>query len=125
MLGGSWWCGERDAWLVVVPRALRAEVLKELHAGVTSGHVGEKRTLQRLRQRFYWVGMRSDVQERCRACDVFSAKKGPARRNRAPLQLYNVGAPMERVAVDIAGPFPVAPWEALHLCSNGLLHQLA
>lgn len=99
----------RDAWVVVVPRAKRAEVLRELHAGVTSGHLGEKKTLKRLRQRFYWVGMRNDVTEWCRACDVCSAKKGPARRNRAPLQLYGVGAPMERVAVDIAGPLPVTP----------------
>ena len=82
----------RDAWLTVVPRALRAEVLSELHGGVMSGHVGERRTLHRLRQRFYWVGMRSDVREWCKACDVCSAKKGPARRNRAPLQLYTVGA---------------------------------
>lgn len=99
----------RDAWVVVVPRAKRAEVLRELHAGVTSGHLGEKKTLKRLRQRFYWVGMRNDVSEWCRACDVCSAKKGPVRRNRAPLQLYSVGAPMERVAVDIAGPLPVTP----------------
>ena len=106
----------RDAWLTVVPRALRAEVLSELHGGVMSGHVGERRTLHRLRQRFYWVGMRSDVREWCKACDVCSAKKGPARRNRAPLQLYTVGAPMERVAVDIAGPFPVTPRGNRYIC---------
>lgn len=106
----------RDAWLVVVPRTMRPELLKEVHAGVTSGHVGEKRTLQRLRQRFYWGGMRSDVTEWCRACDVCSAKKGPAHRNRAPLQLYNVGAPMERVAVDIAGPFPLTPRGNRYIC---------
>ena len=106
----------RDAWLVVVPRALRAEVLSELHAGVTSGHMGEKKTLARLRQRFYWVGMRSDVTEWCRACDVCSAKKGPARRNRAPLQVYQVGAPMERVAVDIAGPLPLTPRGNRYIC---------
>lgn len=36
-----------------------------------------------------------------------SAKKGPAKKTRAPLQVYQVGAPMERVAVDIAGRFPL------------------
>ncbi|KAK3882385.1 hypothetical protein Pcinc_013251 [Petrolisthes cinctipes] len=94
-------------WLVVVPRALRAELLQEVHAGLTSGHQGVKKTLSRLRRCFYWIGMRKDVEEWCRACDVCSAKKGPAKRMRAPLQLYQVGAPMERVAVDIAGPFPL------------------
>lgn len=98
-----------DAYVVIVPRTLRSELLRELHAGATSGHLGEKKTLCRLRQRFYWVGMRKDVSEWCKACDVCSAKKGPVRRNRAPLQVYCVGAPMERVAVDIAGPFPVTP----------------
>ena len=36
------------------------------------------------------------------------AKKGPPRAPQAPLQLVTVGVPMERVAVDIAGPFPVS-----------------
>ena len=106
----------RDAWVVLVPRVLRAEVLKELHAGVTSGHFGERKTLSRLRQRFYWVGMRSDVVEWCRACDVCSARKGPARKNRAPLEVYRVGAPMERAAVDIAGPLPLTPRGNRYIC---------
>ncbi|XP_063868206.1 uncharacterized protein LOC135104608 [Scylla paramamosain] len=84
--------------------------------GVTSGHLGEKKTLCRLRQRFYWVGMRSDVIEWCRACDVCSGKKGPTRKNRAPLQVYSVGAPMERVAVDIAGLLPLTPRGNWYIC---------
>ncbi|KAF7654557.1 hypothetical protein LDENG_00068330 [Lucifuga dentata] len=39
-------------------------------------------------------------------CDACTAKKGPTRRSHAPLQQYQVGAPMERVGVDILGPFP-------------------
>ena len=78
-----------DAWLVVVPRAFHAEMLKELHPGVTRGHLGVKKILYRLRQRFYWVGMWSNVSE----CDMCSAKKDPARRNRASLQVYCVWPP--------------------------------
>ncbi len=40
-------------------------------------------------------------------CDVCTAQKGPSRRSHAPLQQYLVGAPMERIGVDILGPFPV------------------
>lgn len=40
-------------------------------------------------------------------CDVCCAKKGPRRRGCAPLQLYQVGGPMERVAVDSAGLLPL------------------
>ena len=75
--------------------------------GLTGGHFGIKKTLQRLRHRFYWEGMRHDVQEWCKACHVCCAKKGPQRKPQAPLQIYRVGAPMERIAVDITGPLPV------------------
>ena len=30
----------------------------------------------------------------------------PVKKPRAPLKQYNVGAPMERVALDVMGPFP-------------------
>ena len=48
-------------WLLVVPLSLRAELLEEAHAGASGGHLGRKKTLCRLRQRLYWVGMRRDV----------------------------------------------------------------
>ena len=80
--------------------------MKEMHGGVTSGHMGEKKTLIRLRQRFYWVNMRRDVVEWCRSCDTCRSKLGPQGQHPAPLQLYLTGAPMERVGVDITGPFP-------------------
>ena len=37
-----------------------------------------------------------------------SQEKNPPRSQRAPLQVYNVGAPMERVAMDILRPLPVS-----------------
>lgn len=99
--------GKTDSWLTVAPRTLRHTILSECHGSSTCGHFGVKKTLQRLRQRFYWLGMRRDVEEWCRTCDICSAKKGPPSRLRGHLQLYNVGAPLERVAVDIAGPLPM------------------
>ena len=50
--------------------------------------------------------MRHDVTEWCKACHVCCAKKGPQRKPQAPLQIYRVGAPMERIAIDIASPLP-------------------
>jgi len=108
--------GRPSYWVVLVPHTLRRDLLHELHGGITSGHLGVKRTLTRLRQRFYWVGMRRDVQEWCRTCEVCCARNGPVKKNRAPLQLYQVGAPLERVAVDIVGPFPVTTQGNRFIC---------
>ena len=43
-------------------------------------------------------------------------KKGPKRQGRAPMELYQVGALMERVAVDIAGPLPVTASGNKYIC---------
>ncbi|XP_063592253.1 uncharacterized protein LOC134769456 [Penaeus indicus] len=48
------------------------------------------------------------TQETCKMCDTCNAKKRPAKRGKAPLQLYQVGTPTEWITVDVAVPFPVA-----------------
>ena len=100
--------GSTISWLYVLPKGLRDAVMSEAHGSISSSHFGIKKTLQRLRKRFYWIGMRRDVGEWCRVCEACTAKKGPQSAPQAPLQIVSVGAPMERVAMDIAGPFPVS-----------------
>ena len=39
----------------------RARLLKECHNGPTSGHLGTKRTLARVTERFMWPGVGKDV----------------------------------------------------------------
>ncbi|GFU17506.1 retrovirus-related Pol polyprotein from transposon 412 [Trichonephila clavipes] len=64
------------------------------------------KTLQKVRERFYWNNVWSDVEKCCRTCDPCAARKGHRKRTRGRLQLYNVGAPFERIAFDILGPLP-------------------
>jgi hypothetical protein len=81
-------------------------VLTQLHNSVTGGHLGIKKTLSKVRERFSWFKQRQDVENWCRHCDICASKKRPNKKPRAPLQQYNVGAPLERIAVDILGPLP-------------------
>ncbi|GFX29206.1 retrovirus-related Pol polyprotein from transposon 412 [Trichonephila clavipes] len=64
------------------------------------------KTLQKVRECFYWNNVRSDVEKCCRICDPCAARKGPTERTRGRLQLYNVGVPFERIAFDILGQLP-------------------
>ncbi|ROT63006.1 hypothetical protein C7M84_019127 [Penaeus vannamei] len=86
----------KQQWLIVAPLSRREGLLKEVHSGKTSGHLGIKRTMEKLRRRVYWVGLQQDVQEWCRTCQA--------------------GAPMERMAVDIAGPFPCTERGNKYIC---------
>ncbi|GFS75323.1 retrovirus-related Pol polyprotein from transposon 412 [Trichonephila clavipes] len=64
------------------------------------------KTLQKVHEHFYGNNVRSDVEKCCRTCDLCAARKGPRKCPRGRLQLYNVGAPLERIAFDILGPLP-------------------
>ena len=50
--------------------------------------------------------MRQCVQYWCNKCDICASKKSPHKRPRAPMKQYIVGAPWERMAIDILGPLP-------------------
>ena len=91
---------------LVVPMALREEVLVDLHEGVCAAHLGMDKTLARLKERFYWPGHYNDVENWCRNCAKCAMRKTPAPRARAPLQSIKAGYPMQIVATDILGPFP-------------------
>ena len=94
-------------WLqLVVPRALRQEILQEIHQGVISGHLGEQKMMHQLRERFYWPGMLEDARNFCKTCATCAMNKSPSTNARAPLQTVAAGHPMQILAVDITGPFP-------------------
>ncbi len=98
--------GDEVHWQLVIPRELKSKVLHQLHDTKTAGHLGSKKTQSRLSKRFYWHGSISDVERWCRSCDICASRKRPHKTPRAPMQTYTVGAPMERVALDILGPLP-------------------
>ena len=91
---------------LVIPQSLRAEVLQELHSGLVDGHLGEDKTMARLRERFYWPGQWADVRDFCRACTICATRKTPVPRRRAPLGTIKAGYPMQIIAVNILGPLP-------------------
>ena len=93
-------------WQLILPATLRNEALNFLHDHVSAGHLGQHKTLARVRQRFYWHGLKNDVINWCNRCEVCATRKGPVRRGRAKLQQFPVGCPLERVALDILGPLP-------------------
>ena len=98
--------GDKEHWQLIVPQSLKDDVLRQVHDSPTAAHLGKKKTLGRLRERFFWSGCDRDVRRWCRECDLCASRKGPSKRPRAPMKAYNVGAPLERIAIDVTGPLP-------------------
>ncbi|BHF75659.1 hypothetical protein SprV_0501875500 [Sparganum proliferum] len=87
---------------VVVPGSLVIPVLTDLHHEL--GHVGQAKTEQAVRQRFWWPQLREQVITFCNTCPTCATFKAPQQRFRAPLQPMITGFPFQRVGVDIIGP---------------------
>ena len=90
---------------LVVPKASRVEILKELHEGLC-GHLGTDKTLWKLKERFYWPCHYKDVQKWCSSCAQCTMRKSPAPKPKAKLCNVQIGSPMELIAIDILGPLP-------------------
>jgi transposase InsO family protein len=106
----QWIDGHRKVkWLqCVIPRCLINKVLSDAHGGMTDGHFAARKTLQQVNRRSYWLTWRSDTQRFCRQCvDCNKYHRGHAPRH-GEMQQMNVGAPMERLGIDLCGPFPTS-----------------
>jgi transposase InsO family protein len=84
--------GER----VVIPRSMREDMKKRLHAG----HLGINSCLRRARDVIFWPGMTQDIRqyiEGCTVCATFSDRQAPE-----PLLVHEVcHRPWEKVGSDI------------------------
>jgi hypothetical protein len=100
--------GQTITWQIVIPDKLKASVLQQLHDSVTGGHLGVKKTLSKVRHRYFWYGVRKYVEYWCKKCDICASRKSPPVRPKAPMRQYNVGAPLERIAIDVMGPLPTS-----------------
>ena len=90
---------------LVVPQKFRPMVLKVAHESIMAGHMGIRRTTDRVLSEFYWQGVCGDVSRYCRSCDICQKTVPKGKISRIPLgQTPLIDTPFKRVAVDIVGP---------------------
>jgi transposase InsO family protein len=93
-------------WKLVVPKVYVPAILAMLHDTASSGHLGEKRSVKRLLGvPLFWFGFRKDMRSHCRTCDSCFRSKSRAKHPKVGMQHFSAGFPLERMAVDVAGPF--------------------
>ena len=95
-------------WQLVLPRQMVSEVLKHLHDNPTGGHLGVSRTLASVKLRFYWPMHHTDVRAYIKQCISCASRKPTKNQKKASLRQYQVGEPLERIAIDILGPLPIS-----------------
>ncbi|KAF6030922.1 hypothetical protein EB796_010766 [Bugula neritina] len=89
----------------MVPSSLRKEVLQKAHDCIMSGHLGVKKTTDRVLSNFFWPGLNGDVVRFCQSCDICqkTVKKGSVMK--VPVQETPlIDTPFKRCAIDLVGP---------------------
>lgn len=85
---------------------LRASIIYEAHSTVISGHMGVAKTVNRIREVYYWPGLSRDVADFVAACDSCQRNKSS---NQSPAGLLK---PIEStgkgkiITLDFVGPLP-------------------
>ncbi|UYV67848.1 hypothetical protein LAZ67_5002220 [Cordylochernes scorpioides] len=90
-------------WVKVVPSDIREMVIKYHHDVPTGGHFGVKKVMRRLKDDYYWPGMRTQVRNyiyRCEGCQL--SNQGVTKAGNAPH--FRPGKPFEHLALDFIGP---------------------
>ena len=53
---------------IIVPTSLRRTLFDHYHGGPSGGHMGEYKTLYRIRMTFFWPGLREEIKKWVAAC---------------------------------------------------------
>ena len=97
--------GDKYFYQLIVPDKYREDVVKQLHDNATAGHLGVKRTLTKMRARFFWPHMTDYVKRWVRTCKPCQMRKSPSQSAKGGMHIYLVGSPGERLEMDVMGPF--------------------
>ncbi|XP_071949117.1 uncharacterized protein [Antedon mediterranea] len=90
---------------LVVPYPCRNSVLKVSHDIPLAGHLGRKKTLDRIKQRFFWPGIRKDVTEYCNTCENCQKTSKYKTKLKAPMIPMSVivSEPFRQIYMNIVG----------------------
>ena len=83
---------------LVLPTNLREGVIDS----ILGGHLGGKKTLDRVTSTFHWPGVAGDVQRYVQSCDICQRTIPKGRNVKVPLgEMPIIGTAFEKVAIDL------------------------
>ena len=100
--------GRLDYLQQIVPPSVVTEINTSLHNSVTTGHLGAYKTLEKIRQRYYWPGFKTDVKHHILRCDKCQKRSGPPQKHRHSLVDWKNINPFHHIGLEFVGPLPTS-----------------
>lgn len=90
---------------LIVPKPCRESVMQLAHDSLMAGHLGVRKTTDRVISQFYWPGVLMEIKRFCRSCDVCQRTIPKGKVTKVKLgEMPRIETPFRRVAVDLVGP---------------------
>ena len=77
--------GNKVTRQLVVPEGFREKVMRFAHETLMSGHLGTKKTLDRVVAELFWPGICGNVARFCKSCDICQRTIQKVRVSKLPL----------------------------------------
>ena len=97
--------GNVEFYQLLVPKAIQSQLIKLVHEK-SAGHLNVKKSQSQLKVRFYWYGWKRHTEIVCRCCKACNEYFRGAMPRHGFLQDMRVGAPMERLQIDLTSSHP-------------------
>jgi hypothetical protein len=65
-----YWTNINRHWLKVIQEHEKNIILNGLHSDTLAGHFETENTYQRIKQKYYWLKMVSDIEAFVKSCDI-------------------------------------------------------
>ena len=91
--------------LIYPPEDLREEIIKNNHDSIAAGHRGCNKTIKRIRSKYHWENLKTDVANYISRCLICQKKRLVRVKTRQPMTLTTTPpTAMDTVAIDVVGP---------------------
>ena len=86
----------------------RLKIIREYHNSAIGGHKGVAKTYKRIRNDFFWDGMKQEISDFVISCKDCQMNKLVRVKTRLPMKITDTPTePFERIQEDIVGPLPI------------------
>src|SRR5215469_9808659 len=93
-----------EKYKLLVPKNLRNNLMSIAHDAPMSGHLGNKKTSERITSTFSWPRMGIEIRNFCESCDVCQKTMPKGRVKKTPLgKMPLIDVPFKRIGIDLIG----------------------
>ena len=96
----------RNTWTIVCPKQLRLVIIQQYHG---QHHSGVNKTYRRIKLKWFWPGLTSQIRTSVRRCEICQAAKHSNPNKKEYQQRLFAGRPWQVLSVDLVGPFSGSP----------------